>query len=38
MKRNRNEKELQIMSDIENLEKVENLSNMNLLEVKLREL
>ena len=38
MKRNRNKKELQIMSDIENLEKVENLCNMNILEAKQREL
>ena len=37
-KRNRNKKELQIMSDIENLEKVESLCNMNLLEAKQREL
>ena len=38
MKRNRNEKELQIMSDIENLKKVESVCNINLLEVKRREL
>ena len=38
MKRNRNKKKLQMMSDIENLEKFENLCNMNILEAKQREL
>ena len=35
--KNRNKKELQIVS-IENLEKVKNVCNMNLIEAKQREL
>ena len=38
MKRIKNEKEMQLLSDIENLEKVESIYNVNLLEVKQREL
>ena len=38
MKRNRKKRELQIVSEIVNLKKVENICNMNLLEVKRREL